>query len=80
METLRYCSYDIVALKHKSLKHFLYSFGIVTSLVCAKEDKPDKIVFSKTQKPNAAKNVQVENGDLVTIVNTLKNSGKDIIV
>jgi len=40
-----------------------------------------KIVFSKTQKTVAGKNVQVENGDLVTAVNALKNQpGKDIIV
>ena len=40
-----------------------------------------KIVFSKTQKAIAGKNVQVENGDLVTAVNALKNQpGKDIIV
>jgi dihydrofolate reductase len=40
-----------------------------------------KIVFSKTQKTMAGKNVTVENGDLVTAVNTLKSKpGKDIIV
>jgi len=40
-----------------------------------------KIVFSKTQKAIAGKNVVVENGDLVTAVNKLKNKpGKDIVV
>ena len=40
-----------------------------------------KIVFSKTQKTIDGKNVQVENGDLITAVNSLKNQpGKDIIV
>lgn len=40
-----------------------------------------KIVFSKTQKMIAGKNVQVESGDLVTAVNVLKNlPGKDLIV
>jgi len=40
-----------------------------------------KIVFSKTQKVIAGKNVVVENGDLVTTVNALKNmGGKDIVV
>jgi dihydrofolate reductase len=41
----------------------------------------EKIVFSKTQKSIPGKNVQTENGDLVTRVNELKNqSGKDMIV
>ena len=40
-----------------------------------------KIVFSKTQKSIAGKNVTIENGDLVTAVKNLKSkSGKDIIV
>ena len=40
-----------------------------------------KIVFSKTQKTIAGKNVTVENGDLVTAVNALKaKPGKNIIV
>lgn len=40
-----------------------------------------KIVFSKTIKTIEGKNARVENGDLVTIVNELKNkSGKDILV
>lgn len=40
-----------------------------------------KIVFSKTIKNIAGKNTRVENGDLVTVVNNLKNkSGKDILV
>ena len=40
-----------------------------------------KIVFSKTQKTIAGKNVTVENGDLATAVNALKSKpGKDIIV
>ncbi len=40
-----------------------------------------KIVFSKTTKHIAGKNVTVENGDLVTAVNKLKNdNGKDIVV
>jgi dihydrofolate reductase len=40
-----------------------------------------KIIFSKTVKTMAGKNVTVENGDLVTAVNKLKNqSGKDIVV
>lgn len=40
-----------------------------------------KIVFSKTVTTIAGKNVTVENGDLVTAVNKLKNqNGKDIIV
>ena len=40
-----------------------------------------KIVFSKTQKTIAGKNITVENGDLVTAVNALRSKhGKDIIV
>jgi dihydrofolate reductase len=40
-----------------------------------------KIVFSKTITTIAGKNTRVENGDLVTVVNNLKNkSGKDILV
>lgn len=40
-----------------------------------------KIVFSKTITIIAGKNTRVENGDLVTVVNNLKNkSGKDILV
>ena len=40
-----------------------------------------KIVFSKTIKSIAGKNIIVENGDLITIVNDLKNKdGKDILV
>ena len=40
-----------------------------------------KVVFSKTVKSIPGKNVHVENGDLATAVNALKNkSGKDIVV
>lgn len=40
-----------------------------------------KVVFSKTLKSIAGKNVVVENGDLATAVNSLKNKdGKDIVV
>jgi dihydrofolate reductase len=40
-----------------------------------------KIVFSKTTRQIAGKNVIVENGDLVTAVNKLKEqNGKDIVV
>lgn len=40
-----------------------------------------KIVFSKTIKSIAGKNIAVENGDLSTVVNNLKNKeGKDILV
>jgi len=40
-----------------------------------------KIVFSRTQKEIAGKNVEMENGDLATVVNTLKKqTGKDILV
>lgn len=40
-----------------------------------------KIVFSKTVKTITGKNVFVENGDLVSAVNNLKNqTGKDIVV
>jgi len=40
-----------------------------------------KIVFSKTITTVAGKNIGVENGDLVTAINNLKNqSGKDILV
>lgn len=40
-----------------------------------------KIVFSKTIKSIAGKNIAVENGDLTTVVNNLKNKeGKDILV
>jgi len=40
-----------------------------------------KVVFSKTQKNVAGKNVTVENGDLATAVKNLKSkNGKDIIV
>lgn len=40
-----------------------------------------KIVFSKTIKSISGKNITVENGDLVTAINQLKNqSGKDILV
>lgn len=40
-----------------------------------------KVVFSKTQKSVAGKNVVVENGDLATAVKNLKSKdGKDIIV
>ncbi|MEP7197669.1 MAG: dihydrofolate reductase family protein [Saprospiraceae bacterium] len=40
-----------------------------------------KIVFSKTIKTIEGKNTRVENGDLVTVVNELKNKGgKDILV
>lgn len=40
-----------------------------------------KIVFSKTLKTLAGKNVSVENGDLVTVIKHLKNqNGKDMIV
>lgn len=40
-----------------------------------------KIVFSKTITTIAGKNISVENGDLVTAVNDLKNkSGKDLLV
>ncbi|RZK97990.1 MAG: deaminase [Pedobacter sp.] len=40
-----------------------------------------KIVFSKTMKNMIGRNLQVENGDLVTAVNELKQQpGKDIIV
>lgn len=40
-----------------------------------------KIVFSKTIKNIAGKNTVVENGDLVTAINKLKNqNGKDLIV
>ncbi len=42
-------------------------------------DKP-KIVFSKTVNEIAGRNVSVENGDLVTVVNALKQQpGKDIV-
>jgi dihydrofolate reductase len=40
-----------------------------------------KIVFSKTMKTFPGKNVFVENGDLVTVINNLKHKeGKDMIV
>ncbi|MEJ7558278.1 MAG: dihydrofolate reductase family protein [Pedobacter sp.] len=40
-----------------------------------------KIVFSKTMKNISGRNVQVENGDLVSAVNKLKQQqGKDLIV
>ena len=40
-----------------------------------------KIVFSKTLKSIEGRNTKVENGDLVTVVNQLKNKpGKDILV
>lgn len=40
-----------------------------------------KIVFSKTITTVAGKNIRVDNGDLVEVVNNLKNqSGKDILV
>jgi dihydrofolate reductase len=40
-----------------------------------------KIVFSKTITSVSGKNTRVENGDLVNVVNNLKNkSGKDILV
>lgn len=40
-----------------------------------------KIVFSKSQKSMAGKNLTIENGDLVTAINQLKNkTGKDILV
>ena len=40
-----------------------------------------KIVFSKTLKSIEGKNTRIENGDLVTVVNQLKNKpGKDILV
>lgn len=40
-----------------------------------------KIVFSKTLKSISGKNTTLENGDLVTAINQLKNkSGKDILV
>ncbi|MGY3052547.1 dihydrofolate reductase [Pedobacter sp. UYEF25] len=40
-----------------------------------------KIVFSKTLRNISGKNTRIENGDLITVVNQLKNkSGKDIIV
>ncbi len=40
-----------------------------------------KIVFSKTITTIAGKNASVENGDLVTVVENLKNkSGKDLLV
>ena len=40
-----------------------------------------KIVFSKTITTVAGKNIRVENGDLLTEVNNLKNeNGKDILV
>ncbi|MCG2615948.1 dihydrofolate reductase family protein [Terrimonas sp. NA20] len=40
-----------------------------------------KIVFSKTQTEIKGRNVEVENGDLVTAVNALKDQpGKDIMV
>lgn len=40
-----------------------------------------KIVFTKTLKTIAGRNIRVENGDLKTEINKLKNSpGKDIVV
>ncbi len=40
-----------------------------------------KVVFSKTQKSIAGKNIVVENGDLVTAVENLKRkNGKDVVV
>lgn len=40
-----------------------------------------KIIFSRTQKEIKGRNVTVENGDLATVVNTLKQkSGKNIMV
>ncbi|WP_259069872.1 dihydrofolate reductase family protein [Mucilaginibacter sp. X4EP1] len=40
-----------------------------------------KIAFSRTQTAIAGRNLQVENGDLATVVRALKNEpGKDIIV
>jgi dihydrofolate reductase len=40
-----------------------------------------KVVFSKTLESVKGKNVRVENGELVTAINALKNqSGKDIVV
>jgi dihydrofolate reductase len=40
-----------------------------------------KIVFSRTQKTMKGRNLEVENGDLATMVQQLKNQqGKDIIV
>jgi dihydrofolate reductase len=40
-----------------------------------------KIVFSKTMKNMGGRNLQVENGDLVSAVNKLKQQqGKDLIV
>jgi dihydrofolate reductase len=40
-----------------------------------------KVVFSKTLQHIAGKNITIENGDVVTAVNKLKNTaGKDIIV
>ena len=40
-----------------------------------------KIVFSRTQKDIKGRNLETENGDLVMVVNTLKQQpGKDIVV
>ena len=66
--------------------------GFVSYWESVKPDSPEftfaqkmvnipKIVFSKTVKNVAGKNVGVENGDLVTAVNKLKNEkGRDIVV
>lgn len=82
-------SSDTILLGRKMTEGFInYWEGVVNN----QPDSPEfsfaqkmvnipKIVFSKTLKSIAGKNTTLENGDLVTAVNNLKNQdGKDIIV
>jgi dihydrofolate reductase len=79
-------SSDTVLMGRKMTKEFVEYWGNV------KPDSPEysfakkmvetpKIVFSKTIKSIPGKNITVENKDLTTVVNDLKNKqGKDILV
>lgn len=82
-------SVDTILMGRKMTEEFIsYWENVVNN----QPDSPDfsfaqkmvntpKIVFSRTITTIVGKNTRVENGDLVTVVNNLKNkSGKDIIV
>ena len=82
-------SVDTLLMGRKMTKEFIsYWENIVNNkpgspefLFAQKLVNIPKIVFSKTITTITGKNTTVENGDIVTVVNNLKNnSGKDILV
>lgn len=80
---------DTILLGRKMTREFIDYWESVVDTKPDSEEQPlaqrmvnlQKIVFSKTQKEINGRNLHVENGDLVTAVNALKEQdGKDIMV